>query len=226
MGIWGCFGLYGAADYDLPSALAEARFCQLQVVSSIVWCLEFWELFRGYINARALSGVAGGCWWFSWVGCGMLVVVLKEETKRKTSDSGISISLPSILPSKRRTHKVAKTSHICSPKIVTVGLVDHLLSLEGGNGEGQGSLTWPSSHFFKPVVSKPALTAQCLSPGARRRLEQWFLTFLVLQAFNIVPHVVVNPPPPTIKLFLLLLQNCNFATVMNHNVNICVFCWS
>jgi hypothetical protein len=25
--------------------------------------------------------------------------------------------------------------------------------------------------------------------------------------------------PPTIKLFLLLLHNCNFATVMNHNVN-------
>ena len=49
--------------------------------------MEFWELFRGYINARALSGVAGGCWWFSWVGCGMLVVVLKEETKRKFSIS-------------------------------------------------------------------------------------------------------------------------------------------
>jgi len=29
--------------------------------------------------------------------------------------------------------------------------------------------------------------------------------------------------PPIIKLFLLLLHNCNFATVMNHNVNICVY---
>ncbi|CAO2593992.1 hypothetical protein LEMLEM_LOCUS7524 [Lemmus lemmus] len=28
---------------------------------------------------------------------------------------------------------------------------------------------------------------------------------------------------PTIKLFLLLLPNCNFATVINRNVNICVF---
>lgn len=27
---------------------------------------------------------------------------------------------------------------------------------------------------------------------------------------------------PTIKLSLLLLHNCNFATVMNHNVNICL----
>jgi hypothetical protein len=26
--------------------------------------------------------------------------------------------------------------------------------------------------------------------------------------------------PPSIKLFFLLLHNCNFATVMNHNVNI------
>jgi hypothetical protein len=25
-----------------------------------------------------------------------------------------------------------------------------------------------------------------------------------------------DPPPPTITLFLLLLHNCNFATVMNH----------
>ena len=33
-----------------------------------------------------------------------------------------------------------------------------------------------------------------------------------------VPHVVVTP---SIKLFLLLLHNCNFATVMNCNVNIC-----
>ena len=29
--------------------------------------------------------------------------------------------------------------------------------------------------------------------------------------------------PPTIKLFFLLLHNLNFATVMNHNVNLCVF---
>ena len=39
----------------------------------------------------------------------------------------------------------------------------------------------------------------------------------MLQAFNIFPHVVVNPNH---KLILLLLCNCHFSTVMNHNVNI------
>lgn len=31
---------------------------------------------------------------------------------------------------------------------------------------------------------------------------------------------------PTHKIMLLLLHNCSFAPVMNHNVNICVLCWS
>ena len=31
-GTWGCFRLSIAADYDLPCALTEAWFCQLQVV--------------------------------------------------------------------------------------------------------------------------------------------------------------------------------------------------
>ena len=35
--------------------------------------------------------------------------------------------------------------------------------------------------------------------------------------FNTVPHVVETP---TITLFLLLFHNCDFATVMNHNVSI------
>lgn len=30
----------------------------------------------------------------------------------------------------------------------------------------------------------------------------------------------MNPSPPTVRLFLLLLHNCNFATVINLNVNI------
>ena len=36
-----------------------------------------------------------------------------------------------------------------------------------------------------------------------------------------VPHVVVTPP--TIKIFELLLHNCNFAIVANCNINIRVF---
>jgi hypothetical protein len=39
-------------------------------------------------------------------------------------------------------------------------------------------------------------------------LKQWFSTFLVLWPFNTVHCVVVTP---TIKLFSLLLHNCNFA---------------
>ena len=54
-------------------------------------------------------------------------------------------------------------------------------------------------------------------------LGLWLSSFLVLWPFNTVPHVVVTP---TIKLFSLLLHNCNFATVMNNNANICVFWWS
>jgi hypothetical protein len=38
-----------------------------------------------------------------------------------------------------------------------------------------------------------------------------------------VSHVVLTP---TIKLFLLLLHNCNFTTFMNHKVYISVFQWS
>ena len=35
--------------------------------------------------------------------------------------------------------------------------------------------------------------------------------------FNLVPHGVVTPNH---KIILFLLHNCNFSTVMNHNVNI------
>lgn len=48
-------------------------------------------------------------------------------------------------------------------------------------------------------------------------LAWWFSTFLILIPFNTVPHVVVTPDCK----ILLLLHNCNFATVMNHNANIC-----
>ena len=45
-------------------------------------------------------------------------------------------------------------------------------------------------------------------------LCQWLSTFLMLQHFNTVQHIVVAP----IKLFSLLFYNCNFATVMNSMV--------
>lgn len=45
-------------------------------------------------------------------------------------------------------------------------------------------------------------------------LDQWFLTFLRLQTFNMVLLIVVTP---TLKLFSLLLHN-NFVIVINSNV--------
>lgn len=47
-------------------------------------------------------------------------------------------------------------------------------------------------------------------------------TFLMLPPFDMVPHVV----SPTVRLFSLLLLICNFASVMNSDVNICVLQWS
>lgn len=48
-------------------------------------------------------------------------------------------------------------------------------------------------------------------------LELYFSSFLMLRPFQIVIHIVGTP---IIKLFLLLLQNYNFAIAMNHDVNI------
>ena len=48
-------------------------------------------------------------------------------------------------------------------------------------------------------------------------LEQWSPTFPMLWPFNTIPHVVVTPNN---KIILLLLYNCNFASIMNCNVNI------
>ena len=39
------------SSYDLLPALAGIWFCQLQILSAIVWHLEFLEFFREYVNA-------------------------------------------------------------------------------------------------------------------------------------------------------------------------------
>jgi hypothetical protein len=44
-----------------------------------------------------------------------------------------------------------------------------------------------------------------------------FSALLMLQPFNTGPHVVLTPHH---KIISLLLHNWNFATVLNHNVNI------
>ena len=48
---------------------------------------------------------------------------------------------------------------------------------------------------------------------------------VTLYLVQLVLHVEVTPPT-LMKLFLLLLHNCNFATAMNCNINICAFRWS
>ena len=47
-------------------------------------------------------------------------------------------------------------------------------------------------------------------------LKWWFSTFL--WPFNPFPHFVVTPHPQH-KIISLLLHNCDFAAVMNHNIN-------
>jgi hypothetical protein len=56
--------------------------------------LEFWELSKGHINARAPIGRVGGWWLFREVGCSLLVAMVKEDTKGKKLGPGILIVPP------------------------------------------------------------------------------------------------------------------------------------
>lgn len=68
VGGWGCLRFYTAADCDLPCALAGLWFWQLITVSERVWHLEFWRLFRWYVNARAPERVVAlGLWAVGWL---------------------------------------------------------------------------------------------------------------------------------------------------------------
>jgi hypothetical protein len=49
---------------------------------------------EGDIMPEPQDGIGG--WWSFGGGCGLIVVVLKEETKEKKLDSGISISLSTL----------------------------------------------------------------------------------------------------------------------------------
>jgi hypothetical protein len=54
-------------------------------------------------------------------------------------------------------------------------------------------------------------------------VHHWFSIFLMLWPFNTVPLLCCGDPPPKHKIISLLLHNCNFVAVMNHNINICGF---
>ena len=51
---------------------------------------------------------------------------------------------------------------------------------------------------------------------AKHSLGQRFSTFLMLQPFNTVSYSVGDPQPQN---YFTVTHNCDFATVMNHNVN-------
>jgi hypothetical protein len=60
----------------------------------------------------------------------------------------------------------------------------------------------------QPLVS---MMLMVLPSNCKQALVQWFSAFLMLQLFKIVLHVVVTPNH---NIILMLLHNCNFATVM------------
>ena len=57
----------------------------------------FQKVYKCY-SPNSRGGERGGCWSFREVGCGLLEVIVKEETKGKKVDSGVFlIPKPSIL---------------------------------------------------------------------------------------------------------------------------------
>jgi hypothetical protein len=87
---------------------------------------------------------------------------------------------------------------------------------EGVSDKDTGTLT--PSYLFHFLAFRWAiifcLITEPMGPSSHER-EQWLSPFLMLRPFNAAPHVLT----PTIKLFSMLLQNCNFSTVMSHNIN-------
>lgn len=67
-GIWGCF----IAAMICFMLLPKVWFCELQIVSAILWYLEFLEFFRRYVNTMAPIG---------GIGYSLLVAGVKEDTR-------------------------------------------------------------------------------------------------------------------------------------------------
>lgn len=71
--------------------------------------------------------------------------------------------------------------------------------------------------WFSHVVTLWPFNTVVLSLPNTQPFNTVVLTLLMLRTFNTVPYIVLTP---TIRLFLLLLCNYNFATILNCNVNI------
>lgn len=80
------------------------------------------------------------------------------------------------------------------------------------NHNSQDNLGLHYAHGLFPELQKPS----------HEPLRQWVSAFLLLWPFNTTLHDVVAPSH---RIISLLPHNCNFGSVMNFNLSICVF-WS
>jgi hypothetical protein len=87
----------------------------------------------------------------------------------------------------------------------------------------------PSTHLIKTTLHLYPAHVSCFDINliSFNSLSAPYLLLVVVFDLLHSRAVVLNFPnavtPPTIKLLLLLLHNCNVDTVMNINVSICVF---
>lgn len=76
----------------------------------------------------------------------------------------------------------------------------------------QAGHSWPYR-----FASQGTITNQSPQAWYGHSITQWVSTFLMLQPLN---QFLMLGWPPKHNIILLLLHDCNFATDMNHNVNI------
>lgn len=86
-----------------------------------------------------------------------------------------------------------------------------------------GCFAWDEMEGTRPELSSVVWYFLVLGKPPQCRKRCWLSyplkqQFLMLRPFNTAPHVVLTPPCH--KIISLLLHICDFAVVMNPNVNI------
>jgi hypothetical protein len=139
---------------------SKGVICQMQIVPSIVWHLEIWELSRGYLNARVLIGSAVVCWPFREAECGFLIAVVKEETT-VIFLSSLSSLLVSLLSSVRQWNWGVGEEDKAWKKKTPQGSKDQLQ-------RNQWKLLHPVAKYsvvgLCPLEKKPEAPRSCLPP--------------------------------------------------------------
>jgi hypothetical protein len=74
-----------------------------------------------------------------------------------------------------------------------------------------------------PLTSDNSAPVQCPRVGSAEDYDSKPLGFNLPNAVTLYYSSSWCDDPPTLKLSLLLLHNCDFAAVINADVNICVF---